>query len=152
MERTHGITHWDPDDCFGCKMQTVVVGLPKDTPTRNGAPHVIAANEAEAKLAEDAPAFARLTKQGYKPKGINGLAELEKRVESGFELAVGKSAAQMAAATPSARRGDAGARRDIARGAPEYRRRALEAQKALEKGDLAFHDPDGSGRRQGLPV
>lgn len=152
MERTHGITHWDPEGCFGCKMQTVCIGLPKDTPTRNGHAHVVAANEAEAKLTRDAPAFEGLRKAGYNPKSINGCADLESRAESALEIAVGKTAAEMAAQTPSALRGDAGARRDIAKGAPEYRRRAVEAQKALDKGDLSFHDPDGTGRRQGLPV
>ena len=152
MERTHGKTHWDPDGCYGCKMQTVCIGLPKDTPSRGGHAHVVAANDAEAKLAKDAPAFEKLRKDGYNPKTINGCAELEKRVESSFEIAVGKTASEMGALTPSYQRGDPGSRRDVETGGKEYRRRAVEAQEALDKGDLAFHDPDGGGRRKGLPV
>ena len=150
MERKHWGQH--SHECFACRIQTVCIGLPKDTPTRNGAPHVIAANAAEAKLAQDAPAFERLRRQGYNPKGINGVAELEKRVESSFEIAVGKTASEMGALTPSYLRGDPGSRRDVETGGKEYRRRAVEAQEALDKGDLAFHDPDGGGRKQGLPV
>jgi hypothetical protein len=28
MTRTHGETHWDPDNCFGCKVTTVDFGYP----------------------------------------------------------------------------------------------------------------------------
>jgi Fe-S-cluster-containing dehydrogenase component len=28
MTRTHGVTHFDPDTCFGCKVSTIDFGYP----------------------------------------------------------------------------------------------------------------------------
>jgi hypothetical protein len=120
-------------------------------PSRGGNAHVVSANQAEESLSKDSQTFKNLRQAGFNPKGINGAHELEKRAESALEIAMGKTAVQLASDTPSARRGDAGARRDIAKGAPEYRKRAVEAQSALDKGDLAFSN-DGTGRKKGLPA
>jgi hypothetical protein len=28
MTKTHGVTHWEPDTCFGCKVSTIDFGYP----------------------------------------------------------------------------------------------------------------------------
>ena len=114
---------------------------PSSMPSRRDGAHCAAANKADKELSRDLATFKTLREQGYNPKHIDGLTELEKHVESGFEIERGQSAADMAASTPSAKRGDADAGRDIAKGAPEFRKRALEAKAHLDKQD--FRDPGG---------
>lgn len=35
MNRTHGVTHWDPDECTGCKLRTLQFGAPTFEPHYN---------------------------------------------------------------------------------------------------------------------
>jgi hypothetical protein len=120
-------------------------------PSRGGGKHCEIAKIEDRKLAKDLESYERMRKQGLRPKATSGASEVESKCESAFEVERGMSAADMARLSPSAQRDEAGARRDIAKGAPEYRRRALEAKAELDKGDLGFHN-DGTGRKQGVGV
>lgn len=131
MERTHWGQHGD--ECFGCRIQTVSIA-PSATPSRRGGGHALSVNRMEKQWGVDMPAYKRLREQGYNPKSIDGVAELEKKVESGLELEMGRSFQDVAATTPSYLAGDSGSRRDVAKGAPEFRKRALEAHKQLTGG------------------
>lgn len=130
MVKTHGVTHWDPEGCWGCRIQTVSVA-PSATPSRGGGGHALSVNRMEQQWDKDMPVAKRLMDQGYDIKSIDGVAELEKRVGSGLELEMGRSFQDVAKDTPSYVAGDAGSRRDVAKGAPEFRKRALEAHKEL---------------------
>lgn len=110
---------------------------PSSMPSRRDGAHCASANKADKELSKDLATFKTLREQGYSPKGIDGLTELEKHVESAFEIERGQSAAEMAKTSPSYKRGDADARRDVAKGAPEYRRRALEAKAHLDRQDAS---------------
>lgn len=111
-------------------------------PSRGGNAHVVSANREDQKLAKDLDSYKRMAEGGLRPKSLSGAAEIESRCESAFEVERGQSAAEMAQTSPSYKRGDADARRDVAKGAPEYRRRALEAvehfshQNASKPGEL----------------
>lgn len=77
------------------------------------------------------PVYKDLAEKGYNPKSIDGIADLSNRVESGLELEMGRSFQDIAKTTPSYQAGDTGSVRDVKKGAPEFRKRALEAHKEL---------------------
>jgi hypothetical protein len=131
MERTHYGQH---PDCFGCKVLGVNFA-PSAMPSRRDGAHCAIAKDGDKQLSKDLATFKGLREKGYNPKHIDGITELEKRVETGFELEHGMSMQDMAKTTPSARRGDADARRDIAKGAPEFSKRAIEAHEHFQKQD-----------------
>lgn len=132
--RTHGVTHWDPDDCFGCKAQTVGVA-PSAMPSRGDGRHCEIAKYEDRKLDQDLTSYKRMAEQGLKPKSLTGAADIERKCESALEVERGASAAEIAMTTPSAKREDPSSMRDIARGAPEFRRRMLEAHEHFSKQD-----------------
>ena len=72
MTRTHGVTHWDPRGCFGCKLQTLQFN---DGP----APQTLM----ERRWDVDMPAYARLRADGLQPNHIDGSAELEAKLSFG---------------------------------------------------------------------
>lgn len=132
MEQTHGVTHWDPDDCFGCRIQTTNFA-PSAMPSRRDGAHCAAANRSEKQLERDLPAYKRMRKAGMNPKSTQGAADLESRAESSLEVEMGKSFVDVAKGTRSYQSGDVGALRDVSRGAPEFRRRAVEANDEMRK-------------------
>ena len=134
MIRTHGVDHWDPDACFGCKVQTAQIA-PSAMPSRGDGKHCAIAKAGDRALSEDMTSFKRMMEQGLKPHSLTGAADIERKCESALEVERGKSAAEIAMTTPSAQRGDAGSMQDIARGAPEFRRRMLEAHDHFSKQD-----------------
>jgi hypothetical protein len=108
---------------------------PSSMPSRRDGAHCASANKADKELSKDLATFKTLREQGYNPKHIDGLTELEKHVESGLEIERGQSAAEIAMTTPSAQREDPSSMRDIHKGAPEFRRRMLEAHDHFSKQD-----------------
>lgn len=85
----------------------------------------------EARWAIDMPVYKDLAEKGYNPKSIDGIADLANRADSGLEIEMGRSFQDIAKTTPSYVAGDTGSRRDVEKGAPEFRKRALEAHKDL---------------------
>jgi hypothetical protein len=69
---THGVDHWDPDGCFGCKLRSLQFN---DGP----APQTLM----ERGWDKDMPAYARLRSDGIQPRHIDGSAELEARLSEG---------------------------------------------------------------------
>ena len=132
--RTHGVDHWDPDACFGCKIHTIGVA-PSAMPSRGSGRHCEIAKNEDRKLAKDLTSYKRMAEQGLKPKSLTGAAEIESKCGSALEVERGQSAAEIAMTTPSAKREDPSSMRDIARGAPEFRRRMLEAHDHFAKQD-----------------
>jgi hypothetical protein len=120
MPKTHGVTHFDPDTCFGCRIQTVQVA-PSATPSRS--PGIQSHKQAERALDDDLGAYKRLRDQGLNPKSTNGAAQLEKRAESSFEVESGQLAADKAKGI------------DASRGGKEWRRRSEEAYDAVRRGE-----------------
>jgi len=134
MIRTHGVDHWDPDACWGCRVQTVQVA-PSAMPSRGEGRHCAIAKAEDRKLSKDMTSFKRMMEQGLKPKSLTGAAEIESKCGSALEVERGQSAAEIAMTTPSAQREDPSSMRDIHKGAPEFRRRMLEAHEHFAKQD-----------------
>lgn len=59
---------------------------PSTTPTRTGAPDVIAANEREKRWSEDLPAYKRLRREGLRPRSTEGAAMMERHANTRVEL------------------------------------------------------------------
>lgn len=88
MERTHFGQHGD--ECFGCKLRSVAIGLPSDLPTRKPE---YAANLTYRKTREkDIAAYKRLRKEGLTVRGTTGAARLEQGARTKFELESGRVA------------------------------------------------------------
>lgn len=128
MERTHGRDHYEPDACFGCKVLTVGV-QPSAMPSRN--PDATWRRAAEVDLVKDLDAFKRMRVAGETPKSTRGAARIESQAESSFEIRSGQLAHEKAkgrdAAKPISQRGK------------EWRRRTVEADKAMQKGEVLSH-------------
>lgn len=126
MEKTHGVTHFDPDTCFGCKVITVGVA-PSAMPSR----HPGAANAAhrEQALVKDLAAFKRMRLEGLEPRATRGAAKIESQAESTFEVASGQLAHEQAKGR------DAGSSR-VSRRGKEWRRRAEAAHTAIRRGEV----------------
>ena len=72
MIRTHGVTHWDPQSCTGCKLRTLQFN---DGPADQ--------TLMERRWQKDMPAYARLRADGLQPRHIDGSAELEAHLSEG---------------------------------------------------------------------
>jgi hypothetical protein len=81
----HRETHpnLDVEGCFGCRVSLVHVG-PNSTTTRGAA---VSQTEQKARgWDKDMPAYRRLRKQGYQPRGIDGSARLEATATSAAQI------------------------------------------------------------------
>jgi len=125
VKRTHGIKHWDPEGCFGCKVMTVGVA-PSAMPSRN--PTAARNATAEAALVKDLDAFKRMRLDGQMPKSTKGAAEIERYAESSFEVQSGQLAKDKAKGRD--------ATRPISKRGSEWRRRTVDAFDASKKGQL----------------
>ena len=125
MERTHGVTHFDPDECYGCKILTVGV-QPSAMPSRN--PDASWRRAAEVDLVKDLDAFKSARQMGYMPKSTRGAATLMDRAESEFEVQSGQLAADKAKGFD--------ARKPLTKRGSEWRRRTNEAFQAAKKGEV----------------
>lgn len=125
MRKTHGVTHWNPEGCFGCKVMTVGVA-PSAMPSRHpgAAGNVIR----EKKLVKDLAAFKRMRMDGLEPRSTKGAARIESECESAYEVASGQPAHKMAKGK------DAG--KSISKRGKEWRRRANEAHEAVRRGEV----------------
>jgi hypothetical protein len=72
VKRTHGVTHWDPGGCLGCKLRTVQYGS-------GPAPQTLM----ERRWQQDMPAYARLRADHIQPRSVDGSAELEAHLSHG---------------------------------------------------------------------
>lgn len=122
---THGVTHWDPDTCFGCKVKTVGVA-PSAMPSRH--PGAAGAVVREKKLVKDLAAYKRMRLAGENPKSTSGAAKIESECESSYEICSGQPAHTMAKGP------DAG--KPISQRGKEWRRRANEAHEAVRRGEV----------------
>lgn len=120
MEQTHGYTHWDPDNCFGCKVQTITVSQAA-MPTRH--PQVAKIEAADKKLIQDLAAYKTMRLQGEHPKSVKGAHDVAQRAQSSFEIESGQLAKDHAKG------------RDLANGGKEWARRSEEAHKAIKNGE-----------------
>ena len=125
MIRTHGETHWDPENCFGCKARTVGVA-PSAMPSRH--PGAANAVHREKVLVKDLDAFKRMRLAGEHPKATRGAARIESECESSYEIVSGQPAHKMAKGP------DAG--KSISNRGKEWRRRATAAHEAIQHGDV----------------
>ena len=84
MVRTHFGQHGD--DCYGCKLRNVSIGLPSDMPTRSD----VASKKAYEKTrVRDIEAYKRLRVEGA-VKSTQGAARLEQTARTKFELETGQ--------------------------------------------------------------
>lgn len=78
----HHQTHPEPlDDCIVCKAVTVSVNRAAVTKIEDGR---------EARLSKDLAAYKRLRRDGLHPKQIDGSANLEGKVDSQFDIDLGR--------------------------------------------------------------
>lgn len=70
MAVTHGVTHWDPESCYGCRLKTVNLA-PSALPSR-GTGEAIEVKEREARWERDIDAYTTLRRQGYQPRSVDG--------------------------------------------------------------------------------
>lgn len=126
MDRTHGMDHYDPDDCFGCKVLTVGV-QPSAMPSRH--PDASWRRSAEVDLSRDLTSFANMRKAGLHPKSTRGAAVLESQAESTFEVESGQLAHQKA-------KGRDAASNKVSQRGKEWRRRTDEAFTEARKGNV----------------
>jgi hypothetical protein len=68
----HGVDHWDPDGCYGCRLRTLHF-------CAGPAPQTLT----ERRWDRDMPAYARLRADGIQPRRIDGSAQLEARLDFG---------------------------------------------------------------------
>lgn len=77
----HRDTHPQPvEGCYGCKIQTVVIGKGDLSPA------VADTNRREDALTKDREAYKRLRRDGLQPDNVDGSAQLEARVIDQIEL------------------------------------------------------------------
>lgn len=74
------------ESCWACKALSVSIGA-SATPTRR--PEAVAISARDERWDRDMAAYKRLRRDGLQPTGIDGSAEVEKRVNSQFELDLG---------------------------------------------------------------
>lgn len=125
MKRTHGRDHFDPSNCFGCKVLTVGV-QPSAMPSRS--PDASWRRAAEVDLTKDLDAFKRMRVAGECPKSTKGAAKIESMAESSFEIRSGQLAAEKAKGRD--------ANKPISQRGKEWRRRTVEADTAARKGEV----------------
>lgn len=128
MEETHGVTHWLPDTCFGCRVKTIGFA-PSIFATTPGGAKAASMNKREGAMVKDLAAFKRMRLEGLEPRATRGAAKIESQAESTFEVASGQLAHEMAKGR------DAGSSRVSKRGT-EWRRRAEAAHTAIRKGEV----------------
>lgn len=126
MNLTHGVTHWDPENCFGCRVKTVGFS-PSCFFTTPGGSKAAAQKKAERGLTQDLDAFKRMRLQGLQPPRTRGAAKIESECESAYEVKTAQPAHKMAKGS------DAG--KSITRRGAEWRRRANEADRAVQRGE-----------------
>lgn len=83
MQRTHGVTHYDPENCFGCRVRTVSISA-DGTPTV--LPRVASSNEQERQWSKDHDAFRRLSREGLAPHSLDGAAKIEATAKTRSEV------------------------------------------------------------------
>jgi hypothetical protein len=127
MQRSHGVEHYTPDSCFGCKVLTVGFAPSIFTTTPGGA-KAADNNKRERELVGDLAAFKRMRQQGLQPRATRGAARVESEAESTFEVASGQFAHQKAKGK------DAG--KSISRRGKEWRERAEAAHTAVQRGEV----------------
>lgn len=127
MEATHGVTHYDPETCFGCKVKTVGFSPSIFTTTPGGA-KAADNKRREGELVQDLAAFKRMRVAGLQPRATKGAARVESEAESTFEVSSGQIAHKMAKGK------DAG--KPITKRGKEWRRRAEEAHTAIQRGEV----------------
>lgn len=76
MEKTHGVTHYDPETCFGCKVLTVGFAPSIFTTTPGGA-KAADNKRREGTLVKDLAAFKRMRVDGLHPRSTAGAAVIE---------------------------------------------------------------------------
>lgn len=76
MAKTHGIDHWSPETCFGCRIRTVAVSATA-MPSRGGNRHVANSEQMERNWSKDHAAYRRMKKEGLEPKVLDGADHLE---------------------------------------------------------------------------
>ena len=125
MRKTHGVTHFEPETCFGCKVITVGVA-PSAMPSR----HPGAANNVfrEKALVKDLDAFKRMRVAGEQPKSTRGAARVESECESSYEIVSGQPAHKMAKGVDAAK--------SVSRRGTEWRRRANDAHQSIQRGEV----------------
>jgi hypothetical protein len=124
---THGVTHWDPDNCYGCSLKTKTFAPSIFTTTPGGA-KAASNNKREHELVQDLAAFKRMRQQGLQPRATRGAARIESEAESTFEVASGQLAHKKAKGK------DAG--KPISKRGKEWRKRAEEAHTAIQRGEV----------------
>lgn len=124
MERTHGVTHWDPDDCFGCRCQTIGV-QPSAFITRR--PQVAGQIKQEKTLVKDLDSYKRMRLDGLHPKATAGASRIESMAETRAEVEMGKVAADQAKGLDAAK--------SIGRRGKEWRRRTNDAFESSKRGE-----------------
>ena len=73
----------DVEGCFGCKVAGVRMGA--NTTTTKGA-RVQETEDRARRWDKDMPAYKRLRKQGYQPRGIDGAARIEATATSAAQV------------------------------------------------------------------
>ena len=126
MIRKHGVEHWDPENCWGCKIKTVGVA-PSAMPSRH--PQAAGNVLREKDLVKDLDAFKGMRIDGLHPKSTRGAAKIASQAESRYEVESGQLAHEMAKGK------DAGSDRVSQRG-KEWRRRANAAHDAIQRGEV----------------
>lgn len=130
MEQTHGVDHWEPDSCFGCKVKTTSFA-PSIFATTPGGRKAAQVKASDKKLEKDLAAFKRIvvnSRGQTMPKRIDGAARVESECESHYEVVSGQPAHKMAKGP------DAG--KSVSRRGEEWRRRANDAHEEISKQDV----------------
>lgn len=127
MQHTHGVTHWLPDTCFGCRVKTLGFA-PSIFATTPGGAKAADNKRREVGLMKDLAAFKTLRLQGQQPRATRGAHRVAQQAESSFEIESGQMAADKAKG-PDARK--AGSRKGA-----EWRRRSQDAHDAMKRGEV----------------
>lgn len=124
---THGVDHYQPESCFGCRIKTISFA-PSIFATTPGGAKAASKKGQEKKLVRDLDAFKRMRLSGLEPRATRGAAKVESECESPYEVATGRPAHTQAKGP------DAG--KSITRRGKEFRRRANEAHEAIRRGEV----------------
>ena len=76
----------DVENCFGCKVAGVRMGM--NTTTTRGQ-RVAEVNSTERGWQKDMPAYKRLRQNGLQPQRIDGCAEIEKKAKHEWQVETG---------------------------------------------------------------
>ena len=124
-EFTPGVTHWDPEECFGCRIKTATFA-PSIFQTTPGGRKAASNNAQEAQLSRDLASFKRMRLAGEHPRSTRGAERVESQAESSFEIESGQFAHKMAKGK------DAG--KPISKRGSEWRKRAADIHESIKKG------------------